>query len=147
MSLNLFVEILKEFDFLYQLLTCYFLDFRTYNPSTLASLPMIGIDDFDTTPPNCPPPNSTNHHNSTEKSPPRFALSDTEETAVGEISNSSSSSSDSDSDSDPDNTVINKVSKTNGHHSNGTSTSSTTRNSTHLLNEDLCLSESGSDSD
>lgn len=107
---------------------------------------MIGIDDFETTPPNCPPPNSTNHQNTTEKSPPRFGLSDVEENAVGEISNSSSSSgSDSDSDSDPDNTVINKVSKTNGHHSNGTSSS--TRNSTHLLNEDLCLSESGSDSD
>ncbi|XP_044260142.1 ell-associated factor Eaf [Tribolium madens] len=107
--------------------------------STLASLPMIGIDDFDTPPQNsCPPPNSA------DKSPSMFPLSDPE-TGVGEISDSSSSSSDSESDSDdPDNTIVNKFPKTNGH-SNGTSLA--TKINTHLLNEDLCLSESGSDSD
>ncbi|EFA05606.1 ell-associated factor Eaf [Tribolium castaneum] len=103
--------------------------------STLASLPMIGIDDFD-----APPPPS-----STDKSPSMFPLSDHETAGVGEMSDSSSSSSDSDSDSDnPDLTAVNKLSKTNGH-SNGTSAA--TKISTHLLNEDLCLSESGSDSD
>ncbi|KAJ8928904.1 hypothetical protein NQ314_018475 [Rhamnusium bicolor] len=124
---------------------------ESHSQSTLASLPMIGIDDFpDPTP---PPPNV--HHNShtslpshthmTEKSP-IFPISDNEN-GVGEISDSSSSSSDSDSDSDIENTTItNKninLSKSNGY-SNGNSTS---KIAAHLLNEDLCLSESGSDSE
>ncbi|CAH1382141.1 hypothetical protein MTP99_006057 [Tenebrio molitor] len=118
---------------------------ETHNPSTLASLPMIGIDDFDLPQSSsCPPPSSTTQPNPTDKSPSMFPISDLEN-GVDEMSDSSSSSSDSDSDTDPDNTVINKFSKTNGHHSNGTSSS--TKINTHLLNEDLCLSESGSDSD
>lgn len=99
---------------------------------------MIGIDDFDT------PPQQSSTQNNTDKSPSMFPLSDHENGVVGEMSDSSSSSSDSDSDSDnPDNTIINKFNKTNGH-TNGTSN---TKIATHLLNEDLCLSESGSDSD
>lgn len=62
---------------------------------------------------------------------------------VGEISDSSSSSSDSDSDSD------NETKKTNGHVTNGTVIGSPKLPvaQAHILSEDLCLSESGSDSD
>lgn len=125
---------------------------RSHNQSTLASLPMIGIDDFsDPTP---PPHNMILHHtahnshpshNTTEKSP-ITAASDMEN-GVGEMSDSSSSSSDSDSDSDVEEVApVNKnisVNKSNGYSNNN----STTKIATHLLNEDLCLSESGSDSE
>ncbi|KAF7271810.1 ELL-associated factor [Rhynchophorus ferrugineus] len=113
---------------------------ETHNPSLLASLPMIGMDDFsDPVPPvmSNPP-----HHNSRLSAPPVhnpvnngkasspvFNHSDNEN-GVGTITDSSSSSSDSDSDSDsPDNIQT----KTDGNLA--------------TLNEDLCLSESGSDSD
>lgn len=125
---------------------------ESHNQSTLASLPMIGIDDFSDP---VPPPhnmhaqhnihNSHSSLNTTEKSPIVMA-SDTEN-GVGEMSDSSSSSSDSDSDSDVEETAnasksIN-IGKSNGYSNNN----STTKMAAHLLNEDLCLSESGSDSE
>lgn len=111
---------------------------------------MIGIDDFsDPT----PPQNMLTHHtahnshpllSTTDKSP-IAAVSDMEN-GVGEISDTSSSSSDSDSDSDVEETAAaNK--NLNVNKSNGYSNNSTTKIATHLLNEDLCLSESGSDSE
>ncbi|XP_018565960.1 ell-associated factor Eaf [Anoplophora glabripennis] len=126
---------------------------ESHNQSTLASLPMIGIDDFsDPVPPPqnmLAPLSSHNSHsslNTTEKSPIVMA-SDTEN-GVGEMSDSTSSSSDSDSDSDVEETAnANKninIGKSNGYSNNN---STTTKIATHLLNEDLCLSESGSDSD
>lgn len=121
---------------------------ESHNQSTLASLPMIGIDDFsDPTP---PLPNMLTHHsshpshnNTTEKSPV-IPVSDTEN-GVGEISDTSSSSSDSDSDSDAEDATANNknVSKSNGY----SNSNSTTKMDTRLLTEDLCLSESGSDSE
>ncbi|KAJ8964984.1 hypothetical protein NQ317_005446 [Molorchus minor] len=123
-----------------------------HSQSTLASLPMIGIDDFsDPT----PTPSQTNHthHNShssqpsqntTEKSP-IFPASDNEN-GVGEITDTSSSSSDSDSDSDIDNTSIPNKNLT-LNKSNGYRNGNTAKMAAHLLDEDLCLSESGSDSD
>lgn len=121
-----------------------------HNQSTLASLPMIGIDDFQDV------PNQSTNHQSTihiEKSP-NIRISDTEN-GVEEMSDSSSSSSSSDSDSENDAhsktiTYKNNNSSTNGH-TNGLSNSSSNSKllsmPTHLLNEDLQLSESGSDSD
>ncbi|KAJ8951129.1 hypothetical protein NQ318_021573 [Aromia moschata] len=80
-------------------------------------------------------------HNTTEKSP-IFPVSDNEN-GVGRSPTSSSSSSDSDSDSDIDNTSVPSknltLNKSNGY-SNGNSTA---KMATHLLNEDLCLSETG----
>lgn len=88
-------------------------------------------------------------HQPAEKSP-NFRASDTEN-RVAQASDSSSSSSDSDSDSDHDNTVIRaEGSRTNGHmngmHSSAGSASKIPM-PVHILNEDLRLSESGSDSD
>ncbi|XP_050302129.1 ell-associated factor Eaf [Anthonomus grandis grandis] len=130
---------------------------ESHNPSTLASLPMIGMDDFaDPTPP--PTSQPAVHHNSRLSAPPPqppvnngkglSPLSDhsDNENGVGTMSDSSSSSSDSDSDSDTNDNVKMKngygnvapaappPSKVNGH-------------DLATLDEDLCLSESGSDSD
>lgn len=59
------------------------------------------------------------------------------------MSDTSSSSSDSDSDSDGDTTAVQKQQQSNGH-ANGVRNNLIPQ---HILNEDLCLSESGSDSD
>lgn len=129
---------------------------ESHNQALAASLPIIGIDDYsDPVPP--PTHHSTSHssasirNNHTTDKSPTFHISDNDENGVGEMSDSSSSSSESDSDSDIDNTIVNKqipINKTNGH-SNGMAQPppSNAKISTHLLNEDLCLSESGSDSD
>lgn len=119
---------------------------ESHNPNSLASLPMIGIDDYSDVP-NPPAPILV------EKSPNINILSDVEN-GVEEMSDTSSSSSSSDSDSDVGNSTViyNKKgssSTTNGH-MNGSSNSSTKLPSiqtTHILNEDLRLSESGSDSE
>ncbi|KAK9874224.1 hypothetical protein WA026_002577 [Henosepilachna vigintioctopunctata] len=145
------------------------------HPSAAASLPMIGMDDF--TEPRPPPinslqncshqPNNSSHHpnNSSHHSTPASHTNSSAPTVekpsifqitpdeIGEITDSSSSSSDGDSDSDANSTAIEKNltsgSRINGH-SNGSQKSAPPKfNSvpSHLLNEDLCLSESGSDSD
>lgn len=123
-------------------------NFRTHAQSTLASLPMIGLDDFSDVPP-VPISQPTTNQKSPEKSPPVRAT-EYENGAVEEMSDSSSSSSDSDSDSEPDRSVLNKtmVNKTNGY-SNGVQNSSSSSKlampTTHILTEDLCLSDSESD--
>lgn len=99
------------------------------------------MDDFDP-PTGAPVPDKS----------PVFPLSDMDPPGgdvVGEMSSTSSSSSDSDSDSDANSTVVDKFGgKTNGYHSNGVNRApSPAKVAAHLLNEDLCLSESGSDSD
>ncbi|KAK4877944.1 hypothetical protein RN001_010450 [Aquatica leii] len=101
---------------------------ESHNPSMSASLPIIGEDDFSAPVTNIPP--------MTQKSP-SFHTGDYENGEVSEMS--SSSSSDSDSDSDHDRA---KVTKTNGY-SNGVQTKSMPAD--HFLNEDLNLSDSGSD--
>lgn len=130
---------------------------ESHNHSTLASLPMIGVDDFsDLRPPSRnahvasnsrAPQNLNSQRLPTEKRPMPTPLPSVKvEPGIGEITDTSSSSSDSDSDSDID-TVANKnvipppVGKMNGY-SNGNTNSMKL-----LLNDDLCLSESGSDSD
>ncbi|XP_056636228.1 ell-associated factor Eaf [Diorhabda sublineata] len=130
------------------------------NISTLASLPMIGIDDFsEPRPPSRNAQNSSTVHNSRtqnlsnqrpspEKRQTPTALPTLKvENGVGEITDTSSSSSGSDSDSD-EATTVNKNSftgsKMNGY-SNGNGAAM--KIDTRLLNDDLCLSESGSDSD
>lgn len=117
--------------------------------NTLASLPMIGIEEPSLIVPtnqNSQINNSSNG-NLIDKSP--LYMSDVEN-AVEEMSDSSSSSSSSDSDSDNDNTIISKpANRTNGH-TNGLSAPtqpSKLSNPTHILKEDLCLSESDSDAD
>ncbi|ENN75078.1 hypothetical protein HUJ04_001210 [Dendroctonus ponderosae] len=124
--------------------------FRTYNPSALASLPMIGMDDFgDPAPPIQPPagrlapapaPAPAPSNNGKNLSPMSDG-SDNRNPPVGTISDSSSSSSDSDSDSDaPDNVQI----------KNGYGTVAPSKANGHdlaTLDNDLQLSESGSDSD
>lgn len=106
---------------------------------------MIGIDDFSDMP--------NHNHNASqvhiEKSP-NFHISD-HENGVEEMSDSSSSSSSSDSDSENEQskTVVYKNNNSTNGHTNGLTNSNTKLPSmpTHILNEDLCLSESGSDSD
>lgn len=117
-----------------------------HNQSTLASLPMIGIDDFSDMSAN----SSAQIH--VEKSP-NIHISDVEN-GVEEMSDSSSSSSSSDSDSDNDNlnnTVVYKNSSSTNGHMNGSPNNSANSKlpsmPAHILNEDLRLSESGSDSD
>ncbi|KRT86329.1 hypothetical protein AMK59_2627 [Oryctes borbonicus] len=117
--------------------------------NTLASLPMIGIDD--------PPPiipmmqnNQVNNSNGSilDKSP--LYMSDIEN-GVEEMSDTSSSSSSSDSESDNDTTMVSKpIDRTNGH-ANGMNSNNSQASKlsmpAHILKEDLCLSESDSDAD
>ncbi|XP_023018513.1 ELL-associated factor [Leptinotarsa decemlineata] len=131
---------------------------ESHNQSTLASLPMIGVDDFSDPRPssrNAPIANTQNSRPSqyttqrpqTEKWPvPAAVPLQKVNNGVGEITDSSSSSSNSDSDSEEDTTITNKNTnmKPNGC-SNGNP--SPMKIDTRLLNDDLCLSESGSDSD
>lgn len=114
------------------------------NPSMSASLPIIGEDDFSSTltPSNNPPqlPN--------QKSP-IFPLTEYENGEVSEMS-CSSSSSDSDSDCGRVEVVPKKVppNKTNGYSNgvqNSSSSSKPSMSADHFLNEDLNLSDSGSD--
>lgn len=119
-----------------------------HSHSTLASLPMIGMDD--------PAPilpttqssqiNHSNGRHTVDKSP--IFMSDIDN--VEEMSDSSSSSSSSDSDSDNDTTMVGKaVNRTNGHSNGVTASMQASKLSmpTHILKEDLCLSESDSDAD
>ena len=115
---------------------------------------MIGLDDiFDPVVPNNNLTNSgigggsNNIQVTVEKSPTSRLLY--EENGVGEMSDTSSSSSSSDSESDggragPNKTVVSK--HTNGH-ANGLQSATKLSMPAHILKEDLCLSESGSDSD
>lgn len=118
-----------------------YISFRTHqnnnnNNNALASLP--SIDDFsEPTPP--PPPPQPPHPL------PQNNLPDSENRVYLMSDESTSSSSDSDSDSDLDITVVQKPQQTNGHATaNGTRPNLIPE---HILDEDLCLSESGSDSD
>ncbi|KAG5879591.1 hypothetical protein JTB14_005035 [Gonioctena quinquepunctata] len=93
---------------------------ESHNQSTLASLPMIGIDDFVDPRPSSRNAHVSNVHNSrtsqhtaqrppTEKWPiPSSLPPPKNNNGVGEITDSSSSSSDSDSDSDGNTTITNK---------------------------------------
>ncbi|XP_044763676.1 ell-associated factor Eaf [Coccinella septempunctata] len=128
--------------------------------SASASLPMIGMDDF--TEPRLPVSNphhlnssSSQHHNASVplEKPSSFQITSDE---IGEISDSSSSSSDAESDSEDEanSTVLERnltSNDRNNGHCNGIQNSAPPKfNSvptSHLLKEDLCLSESGSDSD
>lgn len=121
-------------------------------PSTLASLPMIGSDNDD-----CPLPSSgsfaTTDITAPSRSPPVVSTqptttkptvaTDSDEGALSDSSSSSSSSDSSDSDSDMENVP---VLGTNGHLNSGTA-SPTLPMPNNLLNDDLQLSESESDSD
>lgn len=153
--------------------TC--LCFRTLSQSTLASLPMIGVDDYSDI--NLAVPNSHNnqssshyassqpsqipqytnnsHHHKSNNDHNSFhnnhhQLSDNEN-GIGEITDSSSSSSDSDSDSDDNNmpTVNNSTNKNaNANKMTNGYTNGNTNSSMKidtLINDDLCLSESESD--
>lgn len=125
---------------------------------------MIGLDEF----PEPRLPVSNSHHNSTHmnttssqqnnssipiEKPSTFHITPDE---IGEISDSSSSSSDGDSDSEDEanSTVLERnltSNDRNNGHCNGIQNSTAPKfNSvptSRLLKEDLCLSESGSDSD
>ncbi|CAH1118703.1 unnamed protein product [Phaedon cochleariae] len=128
-----------------------------HNQSTLASLPMIGMDDFSDMRPssrNAHPPNSHSSRSTSQlptqqkrPTPPSLPPPKIDNNGVGEITDSSSSSSSSDSESDGEATLTNKSlpsAKMNGY-SNGNS--GPVKIDTGVLNDDLCLSESGSDSD
>lgn len=160
---------------------------RSHIQSTLASLPLIGMDEFSdmSLPPTTqnsqssslyssssqssqiPQYNNNSHHHKSNNDHNTFhnnhnQISDNEN-GVGEITDSSSSSSDSDSDSDDNNTpVANNIVAgaatstaankhvaprkiTNGY-TNGNTNSSSMKIDTHIY-DDLCLSESESDSD
>lgn len=119
--------------------------------STLASLPMISSDndDFPMSFPSYTAPHSTNPTRTSPTTNPRppaqtTATADSEEEAVSDSSSGSSSSDSSDSDSDAENVT---VAMTANGHSNGTTSSPTLFMPNNLLNEDLQLSESESDSD
>lgn len=167
-----------------------------YNQSSLASLPIIGMDDFSTnssaavpikSQPSTTPPmlpniinnqhNISSHQNSSSSSstnnasaaPSLGLLNDLG--TIGEISDSSSSSSSSDSEEEdesdkeepptikrpahtaPPPNSSNSWSNSNNSHSNGLSNSnhnhskSSSVPNAHILNQDLDLSESGSESD
>lgn len=120
-------------------------------PSTLASLPMIGLDNDD-----CPVPSSapfaTTDITAPSRSPPTAPTQSTttkpttktaesDEGALSDSSSSSSSSDSSDSDSDMENVP---VLGTNGH-MNSAAPSPTLPMPNNLLNDDLQLSESESD--
>ncbi|KAK5638933.1 hypothetical protein RI129_013228 [Pyrocoelia pectoralis] len=113
------------------------------NPSMSASLPIIGEDDFSSTlTPSNNPPQLPNHKS------PIFPLTEYENGEVSEMS--CSSSSDSDSDCGRIEVVPKKVppNKTNGYSNgvqNSSSSSKPSMSADHFLNEDLNLSDSGSD--
>ncbi|XP_017781703.1 PREDICTED: ell-associated factor Eaf [Nicrophorus vespilloides] len=142
---------------------------ESHSQSALASLPMIGMEDFsDPVPAPAPPPPApvaTSQNGTFSSVFNSHSDNEMNGDAIGEISDSSSSDSSSDSDSDHDSapeskTVKPPISRSNGHgqvgrglalppnptpppakHTNQMSMPIT------LLNDDLCLSESGSDSD
>ncbi|KAG7201075.1 hypothetical protein KM043_017618 [Ampulex compressa] len=120
-------------------------------PSTLASLPIIGSDNDDfpvlsnslpnihaSAPMRSMPPAGT------EPAMPRLGTMDSDQGALSDSSSSSSSSDSSDSDSEPEN--VPSLSGANGH-MNGTAVSPMLLMPDHLLNDDLQLSESESDSE
>ncbi|XP_018328059.1 ell-associated factor Eaf [Agrilus planipennis] len=156
----------------------------THSQSTLASLPMIGMDDITEPPVPVVPHSSSSSIGATplssKRSPPVLPVQQQNQQngrdLIGEISDTSSSSSDSDSGSDHETTASNvkglksgtsggsgggsstganasatATSRRNGHHANGLAFGSNSSPSlsmpAHILSEDLCLSESGSDSD
>lgn len=121
-------------------------------PSMLASLPMIGSDNDD-----CPLTSSSSFPPADTTAPPRSspavntqasvkptAAAESDEGALSDSSSSSSSSDSSDSDSDVENVPV--LMGTNGH-LNSTASSPTLLMPDNLLNDDLQLSESESDSD
>ncbi|XP_048514012.1 ell-associated factor Eaf isoform X2 [Athalia rosae] len=123
-------------------------------PSTLASLPMIGLDNDDFALSSMPIPAESSHgtapprtevpvarERTIEESAPIIAES--EEGALSDSSSSSSSSDSSDSDSDAENVPVPMI--TNGHSNSMASPSLLMP--PNLLKDDLQLSESGSDSD
>ncbi|XP_076670663.1 ell-associated factor Eaf-like isoform X2 [Andrena cerasifolii] len=120
-------------------------------PSTLASLPMIGLDNDD-----CPLPPSAPFPTINSSAPPKSSPAVnaqpttkpvTMDSDQGALSDSTSSSSSSDSsDSDSDTGYASVLPKTNGH-LNSTASSPTLVMPDNLLTEDLQLSESESDSD
>lgn len=120
--------------------------------STLASLPMISFDNED-----CPLPSTGSfpavHSSAPPRPPPAVAVqpavkanttAESDEGALSDSSSSSSSSDSSDSDSDAENVPV--PAGTNGH-LNSTASSPTLIMPDNLLNDDLQLSESESDSD
>lgn len=109
--------------------------------SAQASLPMIGMDDFSEPAPIVPPATLPN---------PKIIEPSLSDNEIGEISTDSSSSSsdmDSDSDTERNSTAIENTLKSNGHSNGINANKAGSSMPSHLLNEDLCLSESGSDSD
>ncbi|XP_017760811.1 PREDICTED: ell-associated factor Eaf isoform X2 [Eufriesea mexicana] len=120
-------------------------------PSTLASLPMIGSDNDD-----CPLTSSGSLPTINSSAPSRSSsitnnqstvklsvAMDSDEGALSDSTSSSSSSDSSDSDSDTENVPV--LPGTNGH-LNSTASSPTRLMPDNLLNDDLQLSESESDS-
>lgn len=106
-------------------------------PSTLASLPMIGLDDTSDPLPMLPVKTPPSHHSDEEQNGGVGILSDSS-------SSSSSDSGSSDSESEPEEPQNNGTLRaTNGKSPTAASISVPDR----LLNEDLCLSESATDSD
>lgn len=132
------VCLLKKQNIVFVSFVC-FRSHQNNNNNALASLP--SIDDFSEPPiiitqPSQPPPQQQDN------------LSDGEN-RIDVMSDTSSSSSDSDSDSDGNTTTVLK-SQSNGHATTAATAAITTNNGSRanlILNEDLCLSESGSDSD
>lgn len=121
-------------------------------PSTLASLPMISSDNDD-----CPLTSSGSLPTTNSSAPARSSsvtntqsavkssvTADSDEGALSDSTSSSSSSDSSDSDSDTENVPV--LTGTNGH-SNSRNSSPTLLMPNNLLNDDLQLSESESDSD
>ncbi|XP_015597577.1 ell-associated factor Eaf [Cephus cinctus] len=121
--------------------------------STLASLPMIGLDNDDYAP-SLPTPLASNSsaplrtaspHSDYQHHPTKpVATMESDEGALSDSSSSSSSSDSSDSDTDAENIPVPMA--TNGH-SNGIASSPSLPMPDNLLNDDLQLSESESDSD
>ncbi|XP_076547627.1 ELL-associated factor isoform X1 [Osmia lignaria lignaria] len=120
--------------------------------STLASLPMIGSDNDD-----CPLPSSGSLPTVNSSAPSRSSPAtntqstmkpsitvDSELVALSDSTSSSSSSDSSDSDSDTENAPV--LMGTNGHLNNTTSSPTVLMPPNNLLNDDLQLSESESDS-
>ncbi|XP_011494578.1 PREDICTED: ell-associated factor Eaf [Ceratosolen solmsi marchali] len=125
--------------------------------STLASLPMISEhDDFNLSSPPAHSTVSTSTSHSTapprtispaviEKSFVKTPILDNDVGILSDSSTSGSSSDSSDSESEPEKTI--QLPKINGHATNGTTMSPSLSMPDNLLNEDLQLSESESDSD